>query len=245
MVDIAGLLRPIKKSNVDGIEELAARLAAGVEVPPEEVEVVLDRTNCDIDDLQAAVDRHERVLGLRAQAADAEPLRKRLAGIESTVTAAEAEFFAAKKKLDAAIAKAGDEPLDLRLRIEAADRAKKQLLDPENLPPAEADRLRLARQAADEADSRLTEARQAVEEGRGRLHRAEADLPDAEQAAKAAPNSADAQAAAARARTAVASRREQLTQAEEELQVAEAMLAASRRERAAVEIAVARAAGVS
>jgi hypothetical protein len=245
MIDIAGLLRPVTKSNVSGIEELAARLAAGADVPPEEVMVVLDRTHCDIDALQAAVDRHERVLAMRRQLAEIEPLRKRLAAIESEVTAADAEVFKVRKKLDAVVARTAEEQLDLRCRVEAADRAKVELIALENLPPAEAERLRIARHAADVADEDATNARRELDDCKRRLQFAEDDLPAAERDAKASRTNADAQAAAERIRSAIQARGERVAEAEKNAQLAEAALGAARRERAAVEIAVARSAGVS
>lgn len=222
---------------------MAARLAAGETVPPEEVATILDRTGREEDELQAAVDRHERVQRLRQEIADAEPLRRKLAAIDSELTAAEAEVAKAQKKLETALAKWGDDRFDLRLRVEAADRARKTLVAEENLPPVEAGRLRRARQAADEAEQAATEAGIILAQARRQLAHAENTLPDAVADAKAAPDNADAQAAVDRIQNAIKARRDAVTKAEKAAQAADSALASARRERAAVEASVAAAAG--
>lgn len=243
MVSIAGLLKPLRERGVNGVEELAARLAAGETVPPEEVATILDRTGRSEDELQAAVDRHERVRRLRQEIATAEPMRRKLAAIDSEITGAEAEVAKAQKKLDVVLAKYGEERFDLRLRVEAADRSRAALVSEENLPPVEADRLRRARQAADDADQALTEAGMILDQARRQLAHAENSLPDAIADAKAAPYNADAQAAVERIRNAIKARRETVANAEKVAEAADTALTAARRERAAVEIAVATAAG--
>ena len=64
VTSVLNLLKPLTAKRLDGIEELAARLAAGTVVPAEEVAAILEKSRCNPADLQRAVDRHARVAEL-------------------------------------------------------------------------------------------------------------------------------------------------------------------------------------
>lgn len=217
MVTVASLMQPTRVAGVDHIEELAARIAAGQAVAPEEVLAVLDRCRCGEEDLQHAVDRHARVIELRRVIATAGPIEKRLAAIEAEVQGAEDEVKAARAKLSALVGRVNDEHLELRHRADAIDRARRSLMLAENLPPRVAERLRVVRDASDEATDALTACERDLAERRSRLGRAEEELPKAEREASLRSGSDDARAEAERWRNAVKARREQVAEAEKAL----------------------------
>jgi chromosome segregation ATPase len=239
MVSIATFLQPARRASADHVDELAARIAAGAAVQPEEVLAVLDRCGCSEDDLQAAVDRAGRVLDLRRQLAGAGPVEKRLAEIEAEVKAADAEVQAAREKLRAIIGRVNEEHLDLRVKADAIDRARRSLMAEENLPPAVADRLRAARAASERASDALTARQHELDERRSRLRRAKEDLPIAEREASMRPASVDARDNVERLRNAVKARGDLVVEAEKSLVEAEKQFAQASEAVAAVEREVA------
>ena len=241
MVSVVSLLRPARRANVDHVEELAASIAAGDTVAPEEVQAVLDRCRCSEEDLQRAVDRHIRVNDLRRQIAAGDGDAKRLAAIEAEVDAANAEVSKARAKLQAILDRVNEEHMTLRHRVDAVDRARRALLAEENLSPAQAERLRGVRIAADIASDAVTERRRELAEKRSRLRRAETELPKAELEASLRSASNDAKAAAERWRNAMKARTEAVADAEKALAAADEALAEAVAERSAVEASVARA----
>jgi hypothetical protein len=131
--------------------------------------------------------------------------------------------------------------MTLRHRVDAVDRARRALLAEENLLPAQAERLRGVRIAADIASDAVTERRRELAEKRTRLRRAEVELPKAELEASLRSASNDAKAAAERWRNAMKARTEAVADAEKALAAAEEALADAVAERNAVEASVARA----
>ena len=115
------------------------------------------------------------------------------------------------------------------------------LLAEENLSPAQAERLRGVRIAADIASDAVTERRRELAEKRSRLRRAETELPKAELEASLRSASNDAKAAAERWRNAMKARTEAVADAEKALAAADEALAEAVAERSAVEASVARA----
>ena len=83
MVSVASLLKPLRESAVDHLEELAVRLAGGEHVSPEETEAIVDRLRATEGELQKAVDRQVRVVGLKREIAEGDKFAKRLQAIES------------------------------------------------------------------------------------------------------------------------------------------------------------------
>jgi hypothetical protein len=217
MVSIAAMLKPLRAVAVDHLEELAARLAAGEAVAPEEVSAILDRLQVDEDELQHAVDRQARVLDLRRQIADADEVEKRLKAIEAAWGKAEAESVKARAAYDALLLKHHEEHMTCRHRMDAIGRARRALVADDNLPPPQAASLRLARRVCDDlADSRAALANELIER-RARLRRAEESLPAAEASAKLHTANGSLQADAERLRNAVATRRTLVAEAEESL----------------------------
>jgi hypothetical protein len=222
VASVTDLLWPVRRPKPEGIEEIAARIAAGNPPPAGEIMAVLDRTRCSDADLQAAVDRHRRTAELRQVIADAAPARKRFATLAAEVQAATAAVAKATAARDAVMARIGDDYRDLGYAVEAADRAEAALLDRDNLPAALAAQLTEAERVAGEASEAAVAARAELATCRRSLQDAEGRLPMAEHEADLNPGNADIEAAAARARSAVKLRGERLKAAEVALRLAEA-----------------------
>jgi len=238
VTSVLNLLKPLTAKRLDVIEELAARLAAGTVVPAEEVAAILEKSRCNPADLQRAVDRHARVAEIRRTVIEAEPMRKRLAVIVGEIKPLDDAAVAAQRRLDEAIARHWEERMTLRHRVEAADLEKGRLLDPDNLPPGDAERLKAATSRANAAESALTEARYELSERRRRLRLAEEELPRAKERARFNSSNDDAQQAAVRAGNAVKARAEQLAEAEKAEQAATREDEAAKRDRDAVRAAI-------
>ena len=168
-VSVSTLLAPILKKKLEGIEDIAQRIAAGKAPPPEEIVAVLDRTRCDESDLQEAVDRHERRASLLKQIEHAKPLRKKYAEIEAAIGKAEKEFDDAKAKLANLHAIHHEERTDLRFSVESANQAEKALIDYDNLPPDAAARLRDVRDRASVAGDAILNTQNEIKHQQQRL----------------------------------------------------------------------------
>ena len=214
MYSVSQMLQPSREVAVDHLEELAARLAAGEEVAPEEVMAILDRLRKTEEELQRAVDRQTRVADLLRQIADADKVAKRLQVIDAAYAEAEAAATKARAAYNALIAKHHEEHMGLRHRLEAIDYAKRALVAEENLPPSQAARLRVARQASGELADLRDAAAHELRIQRGRLLQAEHDLPQAEDRARLHPTNESFVSDAERSRNAVATRRGLVTAAE-------------------------------
>jgi hypothetical protein len=245
MVNIVDLMKKVRSPLVDGLEDIAARLATGSEVPPEEIAAVLQRTRCQEPELQRAVDRHARVLELRREIKAAEPRKKKLAAIEAEYAEAQAELAKWQKRINEWVAKNGVEVIDLRIAVARGEAAKNALMDSENLPPADAANLSAVRQTADHADTSLTATSVAVVDARKSLRDAEERLLAANEESAAFPANQDAAAGVRRWRNAVKARSAALQEAEKALRAADAALKAARQEREVVEAAVRLSVGVA
>lgn len=245
MVSIAGLLKPLREKGVDALEELAARFAAGETVAAGEVQAVLDRTRRGEADLQKAIERHERVNRLRAEAAAGAAFRRKLDAAEAELSAAHAEMLKAQARYNAMLAKHGEAMIDLRVRAEAAERAGRELMSPDNLPPSTAARLQTVRRAADEAEQAVTVAQLALSRARKSLAEGEEALAQAKAATKDHPAMDSLKEKTDRLRVTVDTRRKLVAEGEDALRVAESFAAAARRERDAFQSSTAQAVGAA
>ena len=173
-IDIVGLIRGRKQARVAGIEELAKRLAAGESVQPEEVETILDRTGCDEEQLQERVDAIERRAGLIAAVARGEAAQVKIDKIDAECERAWLAVADAQRKHAGVVAKHADDLLTLRQSLDAANRAADELLNPENLSPADRERLAESRKAASAAALAAEELRRSMRELRMSLENADA-----------------------------------------------------------------------
>ena len=227
VLSVASMLKPSREVAVDHLEELAARLAAGEVVAPEEVMAILDRLRTTEEELQLAVDRQTRVADLLRQIADADKVAKRLQVIESAYADSEAVLAKAQSAYNALIAKHFEEHMTLRHRLMAIESAKRSLMAEENLPSSLAARLREARQACSELADLRDAAAHELRVRQGRLRQAEKELPGAEESARLHPSMESIVEAADRLQTTVAARRDLVAEAERSLAEAEGRLAAA------------------
>jgi hypothetical protein len=216
-IDIVGMIRGRKQARVAGIEELAKRLAAGEAVQPEEVEAILDRTGCDEEQLQERVDAIERRAGLIAAVARGEAAQVKIDRIDAECEKAWQAVADAQRKHAGVVAKHADDLLTLRQSLDAANRAADELLSPENLSPADKERLAQARKAASDAAQAADDLRRSMRELRMSLENAEREAVDAVENAKVYRNNADAQDRKARAENAVKARTARVKDAEMQL----------------------------
>lgn len=216
-IDIVGMIRGRKQARVAGIEELAKRLAAGEAVQPEEVEAILDRTGCDEEQLQERVDAIERRAVLLAAVARGDAARATIEKIDAESGKAWQAVADAQRKHAAVVAKYADELLVLRQSLDAANRAADELLSPENLSPADRERLAQARKTASDAAQAADELRRSMRELRMSLENAEREAVDAVETARVYRSNADAQDRKARAENAVRVRTARVKDAETQL----------------------------
>lgn len=232
-IDIVGMIRGRRQARAAGIEELAARLAKGAAVAPEEIEATLDRTGCDEEMLQAAIDRIERRAGLLATVARGNAAEVRLDKIDAEIGKAFDAVAEAQRKHAAVAAKYADERQALGLDIDAASRAHDELLDPANLSAADAARLAEVRKQDTEAQCALEQLRRSLPEMRRSLEHAEHEHVDAVELARLNRSNADLQDNKARSDNAVKARKARLAEAEVELPK---LQAAADKARAAAEV---------
>jgi hypothetical protein len=216
-IDIVGMIRGRKQARVAGIEELAKRLAAGETVPPEEVEAILDHCGCDEVQLQERVDAIERRAALIASVARGEAAQVKIDRIDAECNKAWQAVADAQQRHAGVVAKHADELLTLRQSLDAANRAADELLSPENLSPADRERLAEARKAASAAAQAASDLRRNMPELRMSLENAEREAVGAIEDAKVYRNNSDAQDRKARAENAVRARTARLKEAETQL----------------------------
>lgn len=238
MVSISSMLWPVRRPRPEGLEELAAGIAAGKSPPATEIDTVLTATRCTAEDLQKAVDRHLRVIELRRRIADAAPSIRRFKVLDAELQAAADKVTRAREEHEAVLARVRAEHFDCRIRSEDADSATAELLAVANLPPIDAERQRAAEAAADAASTAADEARRAVDAASRSLRQAEEASVKATEDATVARGNADIQADAERWRQAVKTRGEKLRDAEAVLKTAAAAEADTARKAADIRAAI-------
>jgi hypothetical protein len=216
-INIVSLIRGRREARALGIETVAKRLAAGETIPPEDIEKILDEAGCDETQLQQRVDAIERRTVLVATVARGEAAELKIDKIDAEADRAWQAVAEAQKKHQAVIAKHADELRALNQAVEAANRASDDLLSPENLSPADRERLAQARKTASDAAQAADELRRSMPELRASLENAEREAADAIEAARVYRSNADAQDRKARAENAVRARTARLKEAETQL----------------------------
>jgi hypothetical protein len=211
------MLRGRKQARAAGIEELAQRLAKGAAVPPEEIEAVLERTGCDEAMLQERIDCLERRAELLAKVSSGNRAKAKADKLNAEIEAAYGKVQAAQAEYGALRAK-HDEPLMiLGSDIRAGEMAFNALLAPENLTPADRQRLEVATAKVSEASRALSETRSSLRDLRLSLENAERVAADAVEQARLNKSNGDIQAHKQRSENAVAARKARLVAAEAEL----------------------------
>lgn len=216
-IDIVSMIRGRRDARAAGIEELAARLAKGEAIAPEEVETWLEQTGCTEEQLQDRIDAIERRAALLAQVsagrkaeAKTDKLKAEIDEAHNAVTKAQAAYVAVLAKHEEALSALATEMRD-------GEQARDRLIAPENLSPADRDRLDAARQAAAEAGRVLGDLRRGMPDMRLNLDHAERANADAAEQAKLNRSNADAQDRKQRSENTVKARRARVAEAEAEL----------------------------
>lgn len=216
-IDIVGLIRGRRQTRAAGIEELAKRLAGGEAVPPEEIETILARAGCDEVMLQERIDALVRRAELRQRVAAGEAARKRVNAIDAEIGKAWDAAVGAELAHRTVRAKHDEELILLGQAVRTGDAAADELIAPQNLSPADRERLTSLRRAAMAAAEALSEANRRLPELRDSLARAEAALAEATDEANRFRSSPDAQERKARAETTMKTRGARLKAAEADL----------------------------
>lgn len=216
-INVLSMMKGRREARAQGIEELAQRLAKGEAIAPEEIEAWLEQTGTDETILQERIDCLERrgeLLATVAQGnkakAKADKLNAEIEAAHGKVVAAQAEYQAVRAKYDEPLMMLGHE-------IGAGQRAFDALLAPENLSPADRERLAAARAAEAEAARLLSETRTGLRDLRLSLEQAERVAADAVEHARLNKSNADVQDHKQRSENAVKARRARIAEAEAEL----------------------------
>lgn len=172
MVSVLELLAPVRAKKVFQLEELADKLVAGENIPAELIDNTLVASGKTPADLQAIIDRKSEVKRLVAIVRASKGAGEKLAAIESQIAAAEREFDNAREKLLAVREKHDGDRARLRAEIDAADRARDEILTQGKLPVAAWERLSEAEREASDANEAHAHALREVPTYRGRANEA-------------------------------------------------------------------------
>jgi hypothetical protein len=172
-VDVLEMLRPVRAKRVDQLEELAGKILAGEKIPAEIIDAKLVEARKEPADLQRIIDRKTRAASLVSLAKAGAPAEKRLAKIEGEIAAVREEYDLARAKLLAVQEKHAGEQAKLTDSVQAAARARDQLLSQECLPLVAWDKLAAAERAADEAENTFQSAQRQLPEFTKALNEAE------------------------------------------------------------------------
>jgi chromosome segregation ATPase len=216
-IDVMSMLRGRRQARAVGIEDLAQRLAKGEAIPPEEIEVILERTGCTDRDLQDRIDALERRAELLARVSAGNKAQARIDKIDADIGKAFEAVADAQRKHQAVCAKHADELFTLRQAVDAGSSAEDNLLQPENLSAADRERLAAARATWQEAEQAVSERRRSIPELVAGLEHAERELVDAVEQWKSRRNDPDFIDRKARAENAVQARQARLAQCRADL----------------------------
>lgn len=161
-MNVIAMLRSRIADRVSGIEELAVRLAKGESVPPDEVETVCDRCGATLEQLEEAVECHERRIELKTTAAGEAKAKAAIDAIERKRKPLADAAEAAEARLRAFDAEAGPTLAVHTDAVRAAWHANAQLIIERNLRPPALRALRHAQAAYADADRAESAARRAV-----------------------------------------------------------------------------------
>jgi hypothetical protein len=235
IVDVLNLVRSRQQARASGAEGLARRLANGENVPIEEVEAILTRTGCTVDELRERVACLERRDEKHREIAAGAKAEKRLAKIQAEIDDARAVLADALAKLEAIQDRHAADIMQLEHAKLTAAWAKDSLLTPANLSPAQRAKLAEARQAYADAEGAEAEARDGIPVLRATLERLEANLAEALDDRRANPENGDIRDRCIRYESAIKVRRRTLKEAEDGLKAMQAAAEDARKACRAVE----------
>jgi hypothetical protein len=219
--NVMEFLRPHKQAKAGLLEQLAVRLHKGEAIDPDHILEQLSASGSTEQQLQAEIERLDRVAELRARIVAAAPAQKRLDVIQAEIDKAQAAFEKAATDLRRVRDKHATESSELHATLAQADDAKAALLEPGNLPAGEQARLRQLADDAAAAREALSVAKQDLQHARARMAECEKRHPEAQELARRNRGNSDAQEDAKRWDRAKAARTEQLSTAEAALATAQ------------------------
>lgn len=214
-INVLEMISGARRERSSNLEQLARRLAKGDKVPAAEVLRMLHDCGGSADDLQAEVNRIERVEQLRAAAIVAPALRDELAKLDRKYEAVMQQLAKAQAVVDELHAAQRERHMDLRSQIDVAERAIQQLIEPANLCTADRTALADCDAATTAAGETLSAANRDLALARERMTDGEQRLAKAQQAQQAHPSWQPYHDDVAAAERAVATRTAALAEAEQ------------------------------
>jgi chromosome segregation ATPase len=219
--DVLSYLQPRKQAKATALCTLAEQLHAGQAIDPDLILESLEQSGSTEEQLQAEIDRLERVAALRQQVADAVPAQKRLDAIDAEINKAADKMQAAALALQQLREKHFAESDLLQIKIRTAENASTALLETENLSLVQRERLQAIRQQQAEAIAASEEARGELNRAKNAMAVVEEEHPKAKEQAKIYRNTPEVQENFQRWENALAARTKQLAEARATMQRAQ------------------------
>lgn len=145
IVNVLEMLRPLilaeKQKTAGALEDLAARIASGLSMGPQEIAAALDRLKATPEELAKEVDRQGELIALRRDIKEGVSARRRLKTINEELDRATAAVEAAQKKSDDFHSAMHGEWKEMRDAVRAADEAATMITQAKFLPAAARDRV--------------------------------------------------------------------------------------------------------
>jgi DNA repair exonuclease SbcCD ATPase subunit len=215
--NVMDYLRPRKQAKVVAIAKLASQLHKGEAVDPDVILHSLHQAGGTEEQLQAEIDRLERVARLRQQIAEGGPAQKRLDVIDAEISKAADKLQAAALEVQRLREKHFAEGHELRAKLLAAEDGASKLLEADNLAPGDRDAWQYLQAATVDAHEAHSISSQDLQHATARLRDAEEHQPEAKERARLQKSNQDAQDDAKRWENALAARTTQLQEAKAQL----------------------------
>ena len=213
-LDVLDKVRGRQAARAAGIEELARRMAAGEKVQADEVEAVLTRTGCTVDELRERVACLERRAEQHRAILAGEKAEKRLAKIRAEINDARVVAVDAIDKAEAVAQRLWGETIALEQAARDAFQAKEMLLAPVNLTVKQREQLAQAKQACGDAERALTEAQASMPTIRASITKLEAGVAEDENDCRLNPDNGDMRERLNRHKAAADTKRRELNEIE-------------------------------
>jgi hypothetical protein len=215
--NVMEFLRPRKQAKVESIAKLASQLHKGEPVDPDLILQSLHQAGGTEEQLQAEIDRLERVAKLRQQIAEGVPAQKRLDVIDAEISKAADKLQAAALEVQRLREKHAAEGDLLRGKLLVAEDGASKLLEAANMAPSDRDAWQDLQAATVDAYEAHSIAKQDQQHAASRLKDAEEHQPEAKERARLQRSNQDAQDDAKRWENALAARTTQLQEAQAQL----------------------------
>lgn len=215
--NVMEFLRPRKQAKVVAVSKLAERLHAGEQIDPDLILHSLEQAGASEQQLQAEIDRLERVAKLRQQMALAVPAQKRLDAIGAEIGKAADKLQAAATDVQRLREKHATEAAQLEGVTRAAEAAASQMMQTSNLSDAQQEEWQALQDALADAHEVHSIAAQDLKHAKERLAEADIEQPKAQEQAKLMRNTPHIVENAQRWDNAKAARTTQLAEAQQHL----------------------------